>query len=108
MQHLDFAYASSLIRTFLEDEYLFLTIRGRKYSGKGHTYRRITRSEEGRSRTKSISEKNIGWIKEATKNYRNFRERQKKIKEYEQRLKKLLDKHSKEITEQTRMKKEYN
>ena len=34
MQHLDFAYATSLIRTFLEDESLVLTIRGRKYSPK--------------------------------------------------------------------------
>ncbi len=34
MQHLDFAYASSLIRTFLEDETLVLTIRGRKYTPK--------------------------------------------------------------------------
>lgn len=32
MQHLDFAYASSLVRTFLEDESLVLTIRGRKYT----------------------------------------------------------------------------
>ncbi|MBI4722636.1 MAG: hypothetical protein HY769_06535 [Candidatus Stahlbacteria bacterium] len=32
MQHLDFAYASSLVRTFLEDETLVLTIRGRKYT----------------------------------------------------------------------------
>jgi hypothetical protein len=32
MQHLDFAYASSLIRTFIEDESLVLTIRGRKYT----------------------------------------------------------------------------
>jgi hypothetical protein len=32
MQHLDFAYASSLIRTFLDDPTLVLTIRGRKYS----------------------------------------------------------------------------
>lgn len=32
MQHLDFAYASSLIRTFFEDESLVFTIRGRKYS----------------------------------------------------------------------------
>jgi hypothetical protein len=32
MQHLDFAYASSLIRTFLDDESLVLTIRGRKFS----------------------------------------------------------------------------
>jgi hypothetical protein len=32
MQHLDFAYAASLIRTFVEDESLVLTIRGRKYT----------------------------------------------------------------------------
>lgn len=32
MQHLDFAYASSLIRTFMEDGSLALTIRGRKYT----------------------------------------------------------------------------
>jgi hypothetical protein len=32
MQHLDFAYASSLIRTFVEDNSLVLTIRGRKYT----------------------------------------------------------------------------
>ncbi|MDR2772831.1 MAG: hypothetical protein LBB93_05125 [Elusimicrobiota bacterium] len=32
MQHLDFAYASSLIRTFLSDDSLVLTIRGRKYT----------------------------------------------------------------------------
>lgn len=32
MQHLDFAYATSLIRTFLEDDTLVLTIRGRKYT----------------------------------------------------------------------------
>ena len=45
---------------------------------------------------------------EVTQNYRNFKEGQKKIKEYEERLKKLLDKHSKEIIGQTRKKKEYN
>ena len=32
MQHLDFAYASSLIRTFMNDMSLVLTIRGRKYT----------------------------------------------------------------------------
>ncbi len=32
MQHLDFAYASSLIRTFMQDNSLVLTIRGRKYT----------------------------------------------------------------------------
>lgn len=34
MQHLDYAYASSLIRHFLKDDSLVLTIRGRKYTPK--------------------------------------------------------------------------
>ena len=34
MQHLDFAYASSIIRTFMNDPTLVLTIRGRKYTPK--------------------------------------------------------------------------
>lgn len=32
MQHLDYAYANSLIRTFMQDPSLVLTIRGRKYT----------------------------------------------------------------------------
>ena len=32
MQHLDFAYASSLIRSFLQDDSLVLSTRGRKYT----------------------------------------------------------------------------
>lgn len=32
MQHLDYAYANSLIRTFMDDSSLVLTIRGRKYT----------------------------------------------------------------------------
>jgi len=78
------------------------------YSGKGHPYSRITFSEDGISRTKSIHESNIGWIKKVTKNYRDFKEGLKKIKEYDVRLLKLLDQHLKEIIEQTRSKKEYN
>lgn len=38
MQHLDFAYASSIIRTFFKDDSLVLTIRGRKYTPKFSFY----------------------------------------------------------------------
>jgi hypothetical protein len=38
IQYLDFAYASSLICSFLEDESLVLTIRGRKYTPKFDFY----------------------------------------------------------------------
>ncbi|MDA8001122.1 MAG: hypothetical protein MPL62_07500 [Alphaproteobacteria bacterium] len=35
MQHLDYAYATSLVRKFADDPTLNLTIRGRKYTGAG-------------------------------------------------------------------------
>jgi hypothetical protein len=38
MQHLDYAYAASLIRTFTEDPSLVLTIRGRKYTPEFNFY----------------------------------------------------------------------
>jgi len=77
-------------------------------SGKGHPYSRIVFSEGGRSKTKSISEDNVGWIKKVTKNYRDFKEGVKKIKEYDSILFDLLGKYLKEIIMQTRDKKEYN
>jgi hypothetical protein len=77
-------------------------------SGKGHPYSRIVFSEGGRSKTKSISEGNVGWIKKVTKNYRDFKEGIKKIKEYDSLLLELLGKYLKEIIMQTRDKKEYN
>ena len=80
----------------------------RCYSGKGHPYSRITFSEDGRSRTKAIHDSNIGWIKKVIKNYRDFKESQKRIREYDARLFELLDRYLKEIIEETRKKKEYN
>jgi len=38
MQHLDFAYASSLVRTFIDDPSLVLAIRGRKYTPEFHFF----------------------------------------------------------------------
>ncbi len=38
MQHLDIAYASSLVRTFCEDDSLVLSIRGRKYTSSGFNF----------------------------------------------------------------------
>lgn len=78
------------------------------YKGKGHLFRRITFSEDGKPKTKSIRGENVGWIKKITHNYRQFRQGQRKIKEYEVRLGRLLDKYLKEIIVKTREKKEYN
>lgn len=72
MQHLDFAYASSLIRSFLNDESLVLTIRGRKYTPQFefsvNEYQLTVKSVqtevdagyEGRNQVVLIEAKNIG------------------------------------------------
>lgn len=39
MQYLDYAYATSLIKTFINDDSLVLTIRGRKYTDKPFEFR---------------------------------------------------------------------
>jgi hypothetical protein len=72
MQHLDFAYASSLLRTFLNDDSLVLTIRGRKYTPKFEFYvnkhklttesvqTEVDAGYEGRNQVVLIEAKNIG------------------------------------------------
>lgn len=72
MQHLDFAYASSLIRTFLDDKSLVLTIRGRKYTpefdffvGKHNISTKSVQTEvdagyEGRAQVALIEAKSTG------------------------------------------------
>lgn len=72
MQHLDFAYASSLIRTFMEDDSLALTIRGRKFTpeftlkvGNHEIYTKSVQTEvdggyEGRNQVVLVEAKNSG------------------------------------------------
>ena len=72
MQHLDFAYASSLIRTFMGDDSLALTIRGRKYTPEFEFYVRQQKIEtrsiqtevdagyEGRNQVVLVEAKNSG------------------------------------------------
>ncbi|MCS6861548.1 MAG: hypothetical protein NZT92_14655 [Abditibacteriales bacterium] len=72
MQHLDYAYATSLIRAFLNDQTLVLTIRGRKYTppfdfrvGR-HTIRvqgvqtEVDAGYEGRDQIALVEAKNAG------------------------------------------------
>lgn len=72
MQHLDFAYASSLIRSFLDDESVVLTIRGRKYTPRfefvvnkhkltaASVQTEVDAGYEGRNQVVLIEAKNIG------------------------------------------------
>lgn len=74
---------------------------------KGHPFRRITWSENGRSKTKSVKEGDIEWVKDFTGNYRQYRSLKKEIENIEKSINKLLDTKQKQIVEKSRKEKGY-
>jgi hypothetical protein len=77
------------------------------YKKGGHSFRRITWSENGRSRTKAIPEEDISWIQELTGNYREFQKKRRQIKELEGVLKDLLGEHATAVTKKSRRLRDY-
>lgn len=73
----------------------------------GHLFRRITWSEDGRSKTRAIPEEDISWIKELTGNYKNFQRKKRQIKEMESVLKELLGEHAAEVIKKSRLTRDY-
>ena len=77
------------------------------YKKGGHLFRRITWSENGRSKTKAIPEEDISWIKELTENYREFQKKRREIKELEGILKELLSEHARAVIKKSRLLRDY-
>lgn len=77
------------------------------YKKGGHLFRRITWSENGRSRTKAIPEEDISLIKELTGNYREIQKKRRQIKELEGVLKDLLGDHARDVIEKSRQLRDY-
>ena len=75
--------------------------------GQGHPFRRITWSENGKSKTKSIPEKDIPWIIEVTNNYRTFRKWKRKLFVLETKIKIELNLWEKKQVKKTRKLKKY-
>lgn len=73
----------------------------------GHLLRRITWSEQGLSRSKAIPEQDVQWIQNATRNYRDFRRKRKRIQELDRNLKALLDAHEKDVIRKSRLLRDY-
>ncbi len=75
--------------------------------GGGHLFRRITWSENGRSKTKAIPEEDIDWIKELTENYREFQKKRRQIKELEGILNELIGEYAKAVIKKSRRQRDY-
>lgn len=68
----------------------------------GHPFNRITWTENGKARTKSIPEEDIPWIKEVTQNYRDFRKIKRELKSIQIKLKVDVDKWEARLISKTR------
>lgn len=73
----------------------------------GHPYKRITWSEKGVKKSKTIPENDVVWIKGVTANYRNFRKKCKEIQRLEENIRSLIDNYKKDIVQETRKLKQY-
>jgi len=72
---------------------------------KGHSLKRITWTEKGRSHSKAVKDEDIVWVIKATKNYRKFREMIKILKKIELDIYDVLDDFVNEIIKNNRDKK---
>lgn len=75
--------------------------------GVGHPVKRITWTEKGKSKTKTIPEQDARWIKEVTKNYRNFKKMKRKLKTFQMETKAQIEKWEKKLIKKTRQMRTY-
>jgi hypothetical protein len=71
-------------------------------SGEGHPMYRIVWLEQGRSKTKSIPEKDIDWILQMSNNYKRYRRIRKKLLELQKDFFKIIDKQAQVVIGDTR------
>jgi len=73
----------------------------------GHPINRITWSEKSVSKTKSIREEDIVWVKEQTDAYRRFRKNRKALREVERKINSALDAVEEKTVKRTRKRRAY-
>ena len=70
--------------------------------GKGHILRRITWTENGKSKSRSIKVENVADVKKITKAFKKFKEKKKILQKKEKQIHEFVDKIEKEIIKKTR------
>lgn len=68
---------------------------------KGHSYTRITWTENAQAHTKAIPHNDIPWFKDITKKYRTFRKLRTRISLLDLHIKNKIDSFENEVVEKT-------
>jgi hypothetical protein len=63
----------------------------------GHPYARITWKEDGKTRSKTVSEEDITQIRQMATNYQEFRSLRKQLRDAEDRMEALLNEYEREL-----------
>ncbi len=71
------------------------------YEGEGHLCRRITWSDHGKSKIKSISSAHEEWAQENTRHYKFFRKGRQRLTELDKEIQELLDILENELIRET-------
>ncbi len=75
--------------------------------GTGHPVRRITWTEQARSRTQAIPAEDSVWIQTMTKNYKRFRNHRQALRALEREINTVVDELEAQIVEMTKRQKQY-
>lgn len=75
--------------------------------GMGHPYHRITWSKNAKLGSMVIPKEDVEWIKEMTRNYREFRQLRAKLRLKTNEFKKILDTLEEEIIAKTKKRRDY-
>ena len=70
--------------------------------GKGHILRRITWTENGKSRSLSIKEENVKDVRIITNSFKRFKEKKRLLQEKEKQIHKFVNRFEKEMIKNTR------
>jgi hypothetical protein len=76
-------------------------------TGKGHSHKRMSWHEKGKSFSRAVPQEDCEWIKQMTDNFREYRTIRKEIEKMEMEINNLLDRHQEEILKKSRKGKTY-
>ena len=109
---------SLLLKTILDTQEMIKGTYGEAYrkcgkstcrciQDKGHPVNRITWSENGKTKTKSIPKKDLEWIKAETESYQIFRKCRSELRLLDNQLRDLLNELEDKIIIKTKKQKDY-
>jgi hypothetical protein len=76
-------------------------------TGKGHSHKRMSWHEKGKSFSRAVPHEDYEWIEQMTNNFREYRKIRKEVLRIETKIRGLLDRHEEGVLKKSRKGKPY-